>query len=104
MNACIALYGWGVACLKKHTEMLCDLAARLELPAEAVAGAVKMTVTAGKRVLIENHRGILEFDTERIIIRTERGKLILSGTALAIRCMDGRDLLISGNLQHAEWE
>ncbi len=93
-----------MACLRKRTEILYDLAARLELPEEALAGTVKVTVTAGKRALIENHRGILEFGTERIIIRTERGKLILSGSALDIRCMEKRDLLISGNLQHAEWE
>lgn len=93
-----------MACLKKHEVLLGDLAARLELPEEAVSGAAKVTVFAGKRALIENHRGVLEFVPERVVVATAGGKLILSGSRLSIQCMGGRDLLVCGYLQHAEWE
>lgn len=80
-----------------------DLANRLELPEEAVAGAAKVTVTAGRKALIENHRGIMEYGPEKIVIGTERGKLSLSGSALRIMAMNQNDLLIGGDLQYAEW-
>ena len=88
--------------LKKRAERLRSLAERLDLPGEAV-GAARLTVTDGRRALIENHRGILEFGPERIVIGTGAGKLILSGTALEIRGMDRHELLIGGDLQYAEW-
>ena len=100
----IALYGWEVACLRKHKKLLYDLSERLDLPEEAVAAAAKLTVTAGKRALIENHRGILEYGSERIVVGTDTGRLVLSGSALALKGMDRHELLIGGNLQHAEWE
>ena len=89
--------------LRKHTERMLDLANRLELPEEAVAGAAKVTVTAGRKALIENHRGIMEYGPEKIVISTERGKLSLSGSALRIMAMNQNDLLIGGDLQYAEW-
>lgn len=104
MSGRIALYGWEVARLKKSREVLRDLAERWDLPEDAVVGVAKLTVTGGRRALIENHRGILEYGPERIVVGTERGRLVLSGTALGIKGMDRRDLLIGGMLQHAEWE
>ena len=104
MSGRIALYREEVACLKKRTGFIYGLEERLDLPEEAVAGAAKLTVTSGRRAFIENHRGVLEYGTERIVVGTESGKLILSGTELGIWGMDRHELLIGGKLQHAEWE
>ena len=100
----IALYGSEVVRLKKHAVLVSEIAERLSLPEVAVDGAARLTITAGRRALIENHRGLLEFDAERIVVRTEAGRLILFGTAFEIKGMDHRDMLIVGKLQHAEWE
>ena len=104
MSLRIALYGEGVACLKKHMRLMYDLAEKLELPEEAVTGAAKLTVTGAQRALIENHRGILEYGPERIFVSTERVRLLLSGTSLGIGGLARRDLLVTGKLQHVEWE
>ncbi len=89
--------------LKKRTELLESLADTLKLPSDALAGAAKLTVTAGKRVLIENHRGILEYGAERIVVCAGREKLLLSGTGLHLLGMNRRELLIGGSLQLVEW-
>ena len=93
-----------MACLKKHMELMEELSERLALPEEAVAGVAKLTVTAGRRALIENHRGILEYSAEQIIVATREGRIVLTGSSLGIKGMDRNDLLIAGKLQHAEWE
>lgn len=90
--------------LKKIGTMASDLADRLDLPEDALLGAAKLTVTAGRRALIENHRGILEYGTEQIIVSTGRGKLRLQGSELKLMAMSGRELLISGRLNSVEWE
>ena len=89
--------------LKKRTALLDNLAEYLSLPEEAVSGAAKLSVTGGKRILIENHGGILEYGSERIVVRTAQGKLILSGTGLKLLGMSRRELLFGGKLQNVEW-
>lgn len=89
--------------MKKGMVLLGELCERLELPAEA-AGAAKLTVTDGKRALVENHRGLLEYDAEQIRVSTGRGQLILRGSDLTLSAMSGKELLICGKLQSAEWE
>ncbi len=89
--------------LKKRKALLMNLAERLELPEEAVSGATKLSVTGGKRILIENHRGILEYGSERIAVRTDSGTLILSGTELHLLGMNEQELLFGGRLQNVEW-
>ena len=89
--------------LKKRKALLMNLAERLELPEEAVSGAAKLSVTGGKRILIENHRGILEYGSERIAVRMDSGTLILSGTELHLLGMNEQELLFGGRLQNAEW-
>ena len=89
--------------LKTHAELLESLADTLDLPSEALAGAAKVTATAGKRLLIENHRGLLEYSAERIVVATEREKLQISGSDLHLLGMNRRELLIGGTLQLLEW-
>lgn len=104
MKRVIDLYGQEVAALKKIGILAADLAERLELPEDALLSAAKLSLTAGRRALVENHKGILEYGTERILISTGRGKISLSGSELRLVAMSKSQLLISGKIQNVEWE
>lgn len=93
-----------MAGLKKLDNIASDIAERLELPEDALLGAAKLTVTAGRRVLIENHKGILEYGDARIVIGTMKRKICISGSDLRLVAMSRSELLISGKLQTVEWE
>ena len=90
--------------MKKRQALLMNLAERLELPQEALAGAARLTVTGGRRALIENHRGILEYGGERIAVSTSQGRLIVSGAGLRLLAMNRHELLIGGAVQDVEWD
>ena len=90
--------------LKKIAVLAADLAERLDLPEDALLGAAKLTVTSGRKVLVENHRGILEYGMERIVISTGRGKICLQGSGLQLEAMNRNEVLICGKLQNVEWE
>ena len=81
-----------------------DLAERLELPQEAFGGTVRITAVGDRRLLIEKHRGLLEYGSERIRVSTGRGSILLSGAELSMTAMNGEELLITGRLQSLEWE
>ena len=89
--------------MRKKQNLLPGLADRLELPEEALSGAAKLTVTAGHRALIENHRGILEYGRERITVNFGAERLSLCGQELRIVAMNRRELLIRGELQDISW-
>ncbi len=93
-----------MASLKKIRAAAEELSDRLGLPEDLVFNSAKITVVAGKHILVENHKGILEFGNERIVINLERAKLCLSGSEFSITAMNKNELLICGKLQCAEWE
>lgn len=78
------------------------LADRLQIPEEA-RGSTLVTVT-GKQVLIENHRGILCFTPERIVLRTERGSIAVTGRELTICAAGAQCLCIAGQIKGLERE
>ena len=90
--------------MKKIGALASDLAERLSLPEDALLGAAKLSVTAGRRALVENHRGILEYGPERIVVAVPRGRISLSGSGMQLLAMNGGELLIGGDVKNVEWE
>ena len=89
----------------KQIKGLCaDLAERLELPQEALGGAVKLTAVDDRRLLIENHRGVASYSDICLRIRTAGGCLAVYGEDLMIRSLGVRTLAIEGKIRSMEWE
>lgn len=89
----------------KTIKGLCeDLAERLDLPPEAVGDALRLTALDDRRLLIENHRGLLAYGTELIRVAGAKGEVVLRGTELSLRAMSRTALLIAGRLLSLEWE
>lgn len=80
------------------------LAARLDIPAEAMSAAPRITISGGDRVLIEGHRGLLEFGEERIAAAGAGCTILIRGEKLRMRAMSGRDLIVTGRLWAVELE
>lgn len=81
-----------------------ELADRLDMPEDILLGAAKLTISAGRKALVENHRGVLEYSEERIVVASGRGKLSITGTKLRLAAMNRAELLITGKIQGVEWE
>lgn len=80
-----------------------DIAERLELPAEA-AGLMKVTISGKRRVLVEYHRGILEYGPECIEVAGRGGKVRVVGDALELTAMDSEAVLVTGTVAGVEIE
>lgn len=90
--------------MKKMRDIAENLAETLELPQEAFGTTAKLSITGGRRALIENHRGIAEYGRERIVVSTDKGRIIISGQELVLSAMNKNELLINGKISTAEWE
>lgn len=81
---------------KRKEGLLSRAADMFDLPAEALAGDSRLTITGNKRLVIENHKGLMEYGENQIEINC--GKIILKvkGENLEIRAMNSQELLLTG--------
>lgn len=76
----------------------------LDLPIETLPGFPKLTVTGCRQVMIENHKGIFEYERDRIEINGGRVRVRILGDGLDLIAMNKSELLISGQIFSVEFE
>jgi sporulation protein YqfC len=67
-----------------------------DLPGEVLSGMPKLTVTGNRRLHIECHKGILEYDRSLIVVNGGAMLLKLRGEDLELCSMSADELLIKG--------
>lgn len=87
--------------IKDKAELLAD---RLELPSDALAGTAKLTLNGRRRVLIENHSGIITYEDTVIAVDCGGMKTVIRGDGLSLGAMDKQDMLITGRILSIEFE
>ena len=60
------------------------LAEFLELPLDTVVELPKMVVNGNQQLVIENHRGIIEYESSVIRVGTKLGEIKITGSQLAL--------------------
>lgn len=73
-------------------------AAGLDLPPDVVGGAVRLTMLGQQLVQVINHRGIVVYEPERIILRISDGRLQVKGDSLTLSELNDEQLTIEGHI------
>lgn len=76
----------------------------LEIPVELSTNNPKITITGFERLLIENYRGILEYQDYFVRISTYIGILNINGFDLKLEEMTTDDLLVTGKIDSIDFE
>lgn len=71
----------------------------MEVPADVTMGVPRVTMIGHLHVYIENHRGILSFTPQRILIRLSEGILEVKGEALIIKAILPEELIVEGKIE-----
>ena len=79
-----------------------NLVEKLELPQDIVLGVPILTMQGNTELLIENHRGLLQYDTDEIRVRTKTFTVQIEGKELNIQEYR-KDLLIIQRLKQVEF-
>lgn len=77
---------------------------KLDIPAESATAAPRITVSGDGRVLIEGHRGLLEYGGESIAAAVAGGLVRVKGEKLMLEAMNSRELVLSGRIWTVELE
>lgn len=75
------------------------LATAADLPAEPLPWVPLVEIAGDSRVLIEHHRGVVEYDTKQIRIKVSYGQVCVSGCNLQLAQMSRSQLIITGTIQ-----
>lgn len=76
----------------------------LEIPKEISSQEPKITMMGFKELLIENYKGILEYQDFYIRINTYIGIININGFELDLNEMTTDDLLIKGKIESIDFE
>lgn len=74
----------------------------LDLPADALMGVPRIELVGDREVWIENHRGILAYGEEEILVSGGNFVIKLRGQEMKLRSMTGWELLVTGVIAAVE--
>ena len=75
----------------------------MELPKEVVMDLPKITMFGDRNLLVENYKGIIEYDDNKIRINTGKGIIKVTGEKLVIMEITQEDLMIDGDIDTLEF-
>ncbi|MDN5330988.1 MAG: hypothetical protein PWP45_213 [Tepidanaerobacteraceae bacterium] len=76
----------------------------LDLPKDVVLDLPRVTVTGKIGVFIENHKGIIEYASEKVCINTSIGILVIRGEGLFIKYVLADEIFVEGKVKAVEFE
>ena len=76
----------------------------LDMPREINKVDSKITVVSFDEILIENYRGILEYEEFFIKVQTEIGSININGFSLELEQIKEDDILIKGKINSIDLE
>ena len=68
-------------------------------PAEVTSGVPRVVLVGRESVLVEQHRGLVSCETERISLLTECGLLTITGNGLSLRRYSEDEAFVGGKIE-----
>ena len=74
------------------------LAGGLEIPPEVALDVPKATLIGRLQLQIENHKGIVEYNSRKVRVRTGSGQMVVTGSRLTIGSIFREELVVDGHI------
>ena len=76
----------------------------LEMPKEIYSDVPKITITGFGEIIIENYKGILEYEEFFVKIKTYIGNININGYRLELENMTNDDIKVKGKIESIDLE
>lgn len=90
--------------MRRHKGNLQAMAAFLEIPPDIVLDLPRLTMLGNKQLLVENHKGIIEYTPALVRVKLSQGELTVSGDGLSIGNLQLEHILVEGTIRSLEYE
>jgi len=77
---------------------------KLDFPRDISLDLPKIIVIGNREIIIENHKGIIFFETNMVKINSRIGPIMIKGEAFEILFIAETSITISGNFQGISYE
>ncbi|KKO51523.1 sporulation protein YqfC [Paenibacillus sp. DMB20] len=75
----------------------------LDLPQDLLFDLPRLTLIGNQELHIENHRGVLHFSAEKLVLSLAQGALEITGAGLSIRAIQSSEVTIEGRIHHIQY-
>lgn len=75
----------------------------LELPADVTLDLPRVLIIGQIHLTVENHRGLVEYSGERVIIGVPTGRLVVHGDDLAIGFINADEVTVLGQIRNVHF-
>ena len=76
---------------------------QLELPKDLLMGDAIVTITGRRELLIENYKGILNYEDSFIKIQAKNCRIVITGRKLSIDYYTNEEMKISGFFEQVQY-
>ena len=83
--------------------LLARAAEAMDLPGDALAGLPRIEVVGDQHFYLSNHKGLLEYECDRIAVNGGRVVVRICGDKLVIKAMNADELVIGGRIKQIEF-
>ena len=90
--------------MKKNKKNISRIDRLLEIPQEIYSNVPKITITGYNEMIIENIKGILEYEDYYIRINTSLGIINVNGYELRLENMTNDDIKVTGKIEKFDIE
>lgn len=80
-----------------------NFAEALEIPEEIVLNLPLITMTGRERLVVENYKGVIEYDEKQIRLNTSIGILKIEGDSLVLKNIAYESITILGVIKNMEF-
>lgn len=88
---------------EKKVKLREKLSEALDLPKEVVLNIPKITMVGNGSLVIENYKGVMEYEDNRIRINTGSGVIKITGSGLSIKVITSETVLVDGAVSSLEF-
>lgn len=90
--------------MKKHglKENIQKAVQKMDLPVSAVLNLPRIEISGDMNVLIEHHKGIIDFDEDSIVIGAKNMNIKITGSDLELSSMNKNEIELKGKITGVE--
>lgn len=93
----------GVRTMRKNTQWQ-RLAGILEIPQDIILDLPRITMLGNKQLLVENHKGIIEYTPSLVRIKLNQGELLVTGKLLTLCNLQLEQILVEGTVREIKYD
>ncbi|AEG59422.1 sporulation protein YqfC [Desulforamulus ruminis] len=71
----------------------------LEIPSDIMLDLPKIVLVGNMQVFIENHRGIVEYTSDKVRVKVGEGEVGISGATLMLRNIKTDEICVEGRIK-----